>query len=158
MSYDRIRGVAYAHRWAFDRNPHYYNFDGLGGDCTNFISQCLYAASSVMNETPVTGWYYRSLNDRSAAWSGVPYLYNFLTSNTGPGPYGHEAPMKEAIPGDVVQLSFDGQIFGHSLYVVQAGSGDILITTHTFNADNRPLDSYTYTCARLIHIDGSRGG
>ena len=37
--YDRERAVAYAHQWAYSRNPAYYDFSVLGGDCTNFISQ-----------------------------------------------------------------------------------------------------------------------
>ena len=39
-AYDRGKAVAYAHKWAFGRNPAYYNFDKIGGDCTNFTSQC----------------------------------------------------------------------------------------------------------------------
>ena len=31
----------YAQKWALSRNPAYYNFDDIGGDCTNFVSQCL---------------------------------------------------------------------------------------------------------------------
>ena len=38
--YDRQAAVDYAHRWAYHRNPDFYNFDELGGDCTNFASQC----------------------------------------------------------------------------------------------------------------------
>lgn len=35
--YDRISAVSYAKKWALSRNPKYYNFDTVGGDCTNFI-------------------------------------------------------------------------------------------------------------------------
>ena len=71
MEYNREAAVAYARRWAFSRNPAYYNFDALGGDCTNFASQCLFAGCGVMNYTPDLGWFYNSLNSRSAAWTGV---------------------------------------------------------------------------------------
>jgi hypothetical protein len=163
MTYDRGSGVAYAHRWAYGRNPRYHDFDGTGGDCTNFVSQCLFAACGVMNYA-LGGWYYRSLNDRSPAWSGVPFLHDFLTKNadniSGSGPYGHEAPIEEARSGDIVQLSFDGQTFQHSLYIIETGwpasPGNILIAAHTFNADYRPLDSYLYEKERLIVIDGVR--
>ena len=37
--YDRRRAVEYALRWALSRNPEYYNFDNIGGDCTNFRSE-----------------------------------------------------------------------------------------------------------------------
>ena len=49
LPYDRGAAVHYAHRWAYDRNPAYYDFSELGGDCTNFASQCLYAGSGVMD-------------------------------------------------------------------------------------------------------------
>ena len=49
--YDRTRALAYAERWALDRNPLFYNFTGVGGDCTNFVSQCVLAGCCVMNGT-----------------------------------------------------------------------------------------------------------
>lgn len=39
MEYDRTAVVEYARKWAFSRNPQYYNFDAVGGDCTSFASQ-----------------------------------------------------------------------------------------------------------------------
>ena len=59
-AYDRAAAVAYARRWALGRNPDYYSFSGIGGDCTSFVSQCIYAGAGVMNFTPVFGWYYIS--------------------------------------------------------------------------------------------------
>ena len=43
--YDRRAAVEYAHKWAFGRNPEFYDFSEIGGDCTNFASQCLYAGA-----------------------------------------------------------------------------------------------------------------
>ncbi len=158
--YDRQKAVTYAHTWAFRRNGKYYNFDPVGGDCTNFISQCLYAGCGVMNLTRDYGWYYVSLSNRAAAWAGVEYLYRFLTNNKGPGPYASEKPLSAAIPGDIIQLSFDGEAFRHSLMVVSVGEEpapeNILLTAHTNDADNKPLALYTYMRARLLHIEGVR--
>ena len=99
--YDRRAAVAYAHRWAYHRNPDFYNFDELGGDCTNFASQCLYAGSGVMNYTPTFGWYYNSQYNRAPAWTGVPFFYNFLTrKQESPGPVGRETGPEEVRPGD----------------------------------------------------------
>ena len=83
--YDRQRAAAYAVRWAMGRNPAYYDFTKIGGDCTNFVSQCLFAGSGIMNFTPVTGWFYRSADDRTASWTGVEYLYRFLLGHCGGG-------------------------------------------------------------------------
>ena len=63
--YYREQAVQYANYWAYRRNPNYYSFDQLGGDCTNFVSQAIYYAAGVMNYTPTYGWYYISLNNRS---------------------------------------------------------------------------------------------
>ena len=160
ITYNRAKAVNYAHRWAFGRNQNYYDFENLGGDCTNFISQCVYAGCGVMNYTPDLGWFYISLSYRSAGWSGVPYLYNFLTGNEGPGPYGHEAPLSEAAPGDIIQMSFDNVRFSHSLIVVSTGRRpsvwNIRVATHTMDSDNRPLHTYRYMASRLIKIDGAR--
>jgi len=160
VPYDRNKGVAYAHKWAFSRNPVYSDFLGIGGDCTNFISQCIYAGSGVMNFKPVFGWFYKSMNNRTPSWTGVEYLYNFLTGNKEAGPFGNEASLSDVMIGDIVQLSFDNTTFGHSLYVVSVGNvpalDNVLIATHTFNSDNRPLSTYNYERYRVIHINGVR--
>ena len=70
IPYDRSKAAAYAEKWAFSRNPRYISFDGMGGDCTSFVSQCLYAGTGVMNFTRDTGWYYNSASDRAAAPEG----------------------------------------------------------------------------------------
>lgn len=157
MPYNRQKAVQYANKWALDRNPDYYNFDELGGDCTNFISQCLYAGSGVMNYTPTFGWYYRSLNDRTPSWTGVEFMYNFLTTNRGPGPYGVVAPLIEVRPGDIIQLSFDGEVFSHTLFVLTTGilpfHNNILVASHSQDALNRPLSTYTYQKLRMLKIN-----
>ena len=65
LEYDRESAIEYAKKWAYKRNNKYYNFDNVGGDCTNFISQCLYAGSKVMNYKKDLGWYYINGNNKS---------------------------------------------------------------------------------------------
>ena len=63
QEYNREAAVRYARRWALDRNPKYMDYDLWGGDCTNFISQCLidgkipmdYSGSNVLKK-----WYWNS--------------------------------------------------------------------------------------------------
>ena len=160
MSYDRQAAIEYAHRWAFDRNPLFYDFSNIGGDCTNFISQCLYAGSRVMNFTLYTGWYYNSLESRSPSWTGVEYLHTFLTTNSTRGPYGRVIPLDFTQAGDIIQLNLTGNGYSHSLFVVRAGRianpANILIATHSEDSNNRPLNTYNYISARLISIGGVR--
>lgn len=159
MLYERSKAVEYAVRWAYDRNPRYYDYEKLGGDCTNFVSQCLYAGAGVMNYAPVLGWYYINANDKSPSWTGVEFLRDFLVrKGGGPGPYAIEAAMAEMMPGDVIQLSFDGVRFQHSLFVVETGAlksaGDILIASHSDDQLYTSLGTYTYAKIRFLHILG----
>lgn len=150
--YDRAAAIAYAHRFAFKRNSAYFNFDKLGGDCTNFISQCLYAGFPQMyyNEN---GWYYKNAGNRSPSWTGVEFLHDFLMSGVNrPGPSAISVPVENAIRADIIQLSFDGNKFSHSLIIVEKRGHEILVATHSDDSDYRPLDTYTYTLARGLHI------
>lgn len=155
IPYDRESAVSYARRWALGRNPAYYNFQKIGGDCTNFASQCIYAGARVMNYTPTVGWYYRSSYDRAASWTGVEYLYHFLVNNRSVGPYGHVVSGNEAMPGDIVQLGTGTGDFYHSP-VITAVTPIILVAAHTDDALDRPLSTYIYGTARFLHIDGVR--
>ena len=155
LNYNRNAAVEYANRWAMGRNPAYFNFDRYGGDCTNFASQCIYSGSGVMNYTPQVGWYYRSSYDRTASWTGVEYLYNFLISNRLAGPYAIVVNENDALPGDIVQLGDSTENFYHSP-VITAIYPEILVAAHTVNSINRPLSSYIYDTARFLHIVGVR--
>ncbi len=162
IEYDVERGVAYARKWAYRRNPAYYNFDRLGGDCTNFASQCLFAGVGVMNFTPDLGWFYRSLEERAAAWTGVEYFYNFLVGNAkgigdGRGPFGKEIPFEGLQVGDFVQLGRNTGDFYHTPLVVGFSRGIPLVAAHSNNAYNRPLNSYRYERIRCLRILGARG-
>ena len=98
--YNREEAVQYAKTWAYSRNPKYYNFDSVGGDCTSFVSQCIYAGTKVMNYSQY-GWYYKNGNNKTASWSGVEYLYKFLVNNKTAGPYGREMALSELEKGDL---------------------------------------------------------
>ena len=153
--YNRRAAVDYARKWALGRNPVYYDFTGIGGDCTNFVSQCIYAGAGQMNYTPDTGWYFRSLYDRAAAWTGVEYLYVFLVMNQSVGPFAVQVGRNEIVPGDVIQLGNDYGEYYHSLLVSEIFP-EILVCAHTNDALDRPLSTYNYASARFLHIDGVR--
>lgn len=153
--YNRSSAVQYARKWALSRNPQFYDFEKIGGDCTNFASQCIYAGSGIMNYTPISGWFYRSASDRTASWTGVEYLYSFLINNRGVGPYGHIVSENDVLPGDIVQLGNTVGDFYHTPVII-ATEPTILIAAHTYDELDRPLYTYNYDVARFIHIDGVR--
>ena len=153
--YQRERAVMYARKYALVRNPLYNTFAGIGGNCTNFVSQCVLAGSCVMNFTPVFGWFYLSLTRRSASWTGVTFFFDFMTQNTGIGPFGSEVALIDAQIGDVIQLS-NGANYYHSLLISRIENGEYYVCANSDDALDRPLSTYTYVSLRVIHIRGVR--
>lgn len=159
IAYNRQAAIEYASKWAYLRNPDYYNFDALGGDCTNFASQCLYAGSKVMNYTPVFGWYYINGNNKSPSWTGVPYFYNFLTTNNSIGPYAKDIAIDNIQEGDFLQLGNEFEFY-HTLIIVRIHgaptANTIYLAAHTSDTYGRALSSYFYKKVRFLHIVGVR--
>ena len=161
-SYDRYRAVEYAKKWALSRNPLFENFTGMGGDCTNFVSQAIYAGSCEMNLTPTFGWYFRSLSDRAPAWTGVEAFYDFMTGSGDfapvtlrEGPFGYVTSMEYAQLGDAVQLANEEGDFYHTLLITGFGEGgELLVSAHSNDALDRPLSEYPNASERIIHIIG----
>lgn len=156
MEYDRTAVVEYARKWAFSRNPQYYNFDAVGGDCTSFASQCIYAGSKKMNYAKDLGWYYINGNNKSPSWSGVEYLHQFLIHNKGSGPQAIETTQNKMEIGDIAQLSFDGEKFGHTLVIVNIENKftfrGIKIASHTFDSFDKSISEYNFQKIRWMHI------
>ena len=154
--YIRENAVEYAKKYAFSQNPMFGNFAGIGGNCTNFVSQCIYAGGCQMNYKPTFGWYYISLDERSPSWTGVEYFYNFITQNADVGPFGRTAAADEAEIGDVIQLGRDEEGYYHTLLIVGFDGEDPLVAAQTDNAYARPLSTYDYDYSRYIKILGIR--
>ncbi len=154
--YNRENAAAYAKKYAFSQNPVFGNFAGIGGNCTNFVSQAIYAGTCVMNYTATFGWFYISMNERSPSWTGVDFFYSFITQNQGIGPYGEAVEADNLEIGDVIQLGREADGFYHTLLIVGFEENDILVAAQTDNAYMRPLSSYTYDFARYIKILGAR--
>ena len=154
-TYRRNLAKAYAERWALGRNPAYYDFSSLGGDCTNFVSQCVFAGSGVMNPDPETGWFYYSLQSRSPSWTGVEFFYDFMLRNRGVGPYAVSVPLAQTQPGDVIQLG-NSERFYHSLIVLGKNGSEVYVAAHSQDALWRELSSYDYQRRRCLHFPAVR--
>lgn len=159
-TYNRSAAVIYALNWAFARNPRFYDFTDIGGDCTNYISQCMYAGCEVMNYSRENGWYYISSDDRAPAWTGVNFLREFLLSNRGTGVYGEAAVLPEIQRGDIIQLINEQGRFYHTVIVSAVLNPlipeNIFVCAHSDDSRNRRLSTYNYADIFPIHIIGAR--
>ncbi len=101
-SYNASTGVAYANKYYKNRNLYFYD---AGVDCTNFVSQCIWAAyggwstsdsdatmqsnitakKRMMNSTYLSNWFAGS-GGGGTPWESVNGLWNFVTSSPSEGP------------------------------------------------------------------------
>jgi hypothetical protein len=169
-SYDRnaAKSYSYTYRSYALKNTTYksmYFQDGYGGDCTNFVSQILYAGAPKMSPN----WKYdkkgTSTTDDDTwtlSWSVVGNLGSFLTSNTGVGPYGSVVPVTTTggylKSGDVILVSSNGgSSYFHAVAAYQFVNGTLTIVGHDTDRFNYSITNYLllYTL-KFIRIDGWR--
>jgi hypothetical protein len=82
------------------------------------------------------------------------------------GPYASEADAGSLMIGDVIQLgkyrintllqSENSIDYYHTLIVTGYNDRTYLVSAHTDDALDRPLDTYSYDAARYLHIEGVR--
>ena len=154
--YNRQKAIEYAKYWWNKRNPNYYNFDKIGGDCTNFISQCLLAGGFYMNTSP-NSWFYYSSSNRAPSWTGVNELFDFITKNkTNYGPKAKLVAIEDVQVGDIIQLLQSGNDFHHTLIITQIlgepSLNNILVTCHTRDAYNKRLSDYMFKKIRFLKL------
>ena len=160
--YKRDLVLNYAELWAKKRNSFYYDFSFLGGDCTNFASQCLFAGAPFMNYTQDLGWYYKSVSNRAPAWTGVEFFYNFLIGNfkgisDKSGPFAKDVNLSELEIGDFIQLGDANSNYYHTPVVVGFDGTVPLLAAHSKDVFGVRLDYYNYSKLRCIKVLGARG-
>lgn len=153
-AYDREAARAYAERHWNEPNPQFIHFDV---DCTNYVSQCLYAGGAPMNYTGVreSGWWYKGKSGGrelwSYSWTVAHALHWYLMGKRADGLRGEQVGSAgELTIGDVICYDFDGDgRFEHSVIVTGAdGAGQPLVNAHTSNSRGRYWDykdSYAWT-------------
>ena len=165
--YMKDRATSYALRYGINPNKNYIYFkvegDG-GGDCTNFISQCLLAGGAPMDYDNIRPWWYKKSisnspdGDRcSLAWSVAHSLYWCLKvrgEKDAKGLKGIEVKnIEELDTGDLIQYeNIKGVIYHTGIitsFTYENGKKYPLITQHTKNAVNI---SYIKPAAVKMHF------
>lgn len=171
-SYDRQAAINYAKTWVNERNQddEFLIYDDYGGNCQNYVSQCLHAGGLDMDYTGYgeQQWKFYSnvLNNRQTAsgrsysWIGVDEFYTYACSNDSTGLVCMPNVTFDMVqPGDVIHVGAYYK-WRHALLatdVIKAEDGsvkDITVASNTADRWNYPLSAYIYTASRVIHIVG----
>lgn len=147
--YNRAAAVAYAYRWWDGHNP---SFPVFQDDCTNFISQCLYAGGAPMRgmSNREQGWWMIGTKERwSFSWSVAHSLRWYLEGSTRGLMATRVYSPSDLQLGDVIFYDFDGNgRIDHSTLVTQIKNGMPYVAAHTTNSIDRYYsyeDSTAYT-------------
>lgn len=147
--FNKNKVVQYAERYALNYNKEYSSFDSNGGDCANFVSQCIYAGGLLRTEAwkPYTG-----------PWVRVVEFKNYLINNNLAYEKFYFEP--NAI-GCVVQFYNPLEAsWAHSgIITYYTKSGDYLYSCHSINKLNWPIaDVYPikFSSIRLLEIKNNR--
>ncbi|WP_327204897.1 amidase domain-containing protein [Paenibacillus sp. Leaf72] len=163
--YRRDLAAAYADRWWNVPNPAYEEFEV---NCTNYISQSVFAGNAPMNYTGNrgSGWWYKGRNGGrewwSYSWSVSNALTNYLSTPRQSGLRARVVDSAEELQlGDVITYDWNGDNrFQHSTIVTAFdAAGMPLVNANTVPSRHRYWDyrdSYAWTEQtryRFFHIE-----
>ena len=153
--YNRVSAVNYAIKYALEPNKQYKYFkfvNGNGGDCTNFVSQCLKAGGAPMDYNNIRPWWY--LNGKaSICWNVAHSLYWYLKINQSTNRNvikGLEVQdINELEIGDVIFYENYKNVIFHAAIITSfidvSGKKEPLISQHSYNQLNENYKkSYDY--------------
>ncbi len=168
--YDRAGAVRYADTYCGAApgcgnggrpNPAFYDYNGEGGDCTNFVSQALHFGGRL----PETGtWAFdRRSGEGTDAWAKAPALVGYLT-RTGLARITARGSAEQvwsavaaAAPGDLIAYVERGAIVHMAIVTARDPHGYTLVDSHTADRYHVPWDIGWDRSARFIvlHVIGA---
>ena len=161
--YNREVAVSYAIKYALVPNREYKYYTAIGeggGDCTNFISQCLKAGGAPMDYNNLRPWWYDMKGGKaSICWAVAHSLYWYLkTSRNNNRIKGREVDdIRELEMGDLIFYENHNNVIFHSTiitsFVEVYGNREPRISQHTSNQLNVTYKkNYDYKKAHFIKI------
>lgn len=138
----KYSGVAMPPDYSFHYNNEYRNYNGHGGDCTNFASQILYEGGNF----PKNGsWNYNS-GGATAAWVGanafhIYMLYSGRASLIASGSYENILEHSyNLLPGDYIAYERKGKVAHISIVTDFDNKGYALVNSHNTDRNMVPWD------------------
>ncbi|MDI6708253.1 MAG: glycosyl hydrolase family 18 protein [Candidatus Thermoplasmatota archaeon] len=158
--YDRIAARGYADLWWNGYNPDYGNYAGMGGDCANFVSQCLIAGGiSLWKGSDGNGAgldYYTNqsgtlinCDDLAANLKTHQLTYYSFIENSG-------VPPDNLTVGDVIIYgTAGGDLYRHAVIVVEGNGSSCKVNAHSSSQYHVSWDYLfpsTYNRANFYHF------
>ena len=137
-------------------NPGMYDYNGDGGDCTNFISQALRFGGGLRESG---GWAFdRRSGEGTDAWAKAPDLVDYLTGNglaqvaARGGIAAVWAAVAAAAPGDLIAYVERGTTVHMAVITARDPMGYALVNSHTADRYHVPWDIGWDQSARFVVV------
>lgn len=176
FAYSSSSAVNYAHNWAKGYNSNYKSFDG--GDCTNYVSQCVVAGGKNMKSKELaygddctnnlSYWFnHKQKCNRkgdyiykwkwSSSFNNVGDFYSYWKKQGATCSSGMslDSIQKELKLGDIVQIydtNSNHRCFYHSIIITAGKKGDWKYSGHTSPRKDYPLEKITGPGLKLRYI------
>ncbi|MDE6780880.1 MAG: amidase domain-containing protein [Ruminococcus sp.] len=126
--YNANVAIDYALKYWNNYNPNYSDYNSIGGDCANFVSQCLYTGGLEMTDK----WFWYSYSNRSGSWASCPDMYNYFNEQ---GYKIIENPSdSQVLPGNIVlYYSSSKGRWSHAAICVGSNLNGPIVAAHNTN-------------------------
>lgn len=173
LPYDRETVVKRAKKYAKSYNTLFVKYNGLGGDCTNFVSQSMWQCPDwkfdTIGKDNSVKWACSKKNGSkkysydTISWVGVNELWTYFQTNDSPSQagtvYGISATTSgynssNVQLGDIIQFN-NGDIWRHSVIVSEITDGVVYCAAHSDDQERKSLNEYMskYKKYRVAHIN-----
>ena len=143
-TYNVSNAIAYADKYCINYNSAYNSYKGRGGDCANFVSQCLYAGGFKQDSV----WY-----KHSVAWINVmKQIAHFRDYGTF-----LNASNSNLIRGNPIYFDWNGDgVYDHATICVgRNNSGVAILDSHTRDLYHATWTNWSFRKAATIQLRGS---
>ena len=140
---DREMQYAFAHWKASTYNAAYADFNSVGGDCQNFVSQSLLAGGLATSDD----WFYGSASSHSESWGYAPAFNELLDDTPSLGFTRLASTQRSQLAvGDLAYFDWNGNGVPDHVMIVSrvstvAGRVTISLVGHNLDFDYRDLDT-----------------
>ncbi|GAA4679533.1 amidase domain-containing protein [Frondihabitans cladoniiphilus] len=140
---DKEMQYAFAHWNTTTYNPAYYDFNAVGGDCQNFVSQSLLARGLATT----AGWFYTSQSSHSESWGYAPSFNSYLAANPKLGFTKLTSDQRSQLSvGDLAYFDWNHNgVPDHTMIVSGVstvnGVTKVTLVGHNLDSDYRDLDT-----------------
>ena len=140
-NYNVANAIAYADRYCINYNSSYNSYKGRGGDCANFVSQCLYNGGFPQDSV----WY-----KHSVAWINVmkqiahfKQYGSFMSANNG-----------NLLAGNPIYFDWNGDsTYDHATICVgRNNSGTAILDSHTKDLYHATWTNWSFSKAATIQL------